>query len=142
MGSLFLLISLLGLVLAKSPLDSKIDRLKQLSAADKGVITLNSELFDEFTSKPRNYSITVLLTAMGSQFQCSPCKEFDPEYRLIAKTWRKQPEADRHYFALLDFADGQDIYQRVNTTTRFYVTRTYSSAQNEHCTFSLSLCSH
>lgn len=44
-------------------------------------------------------------------------RAFDPEYKLLAKQWHKQRKGrkaeDEHFFAALDFVDGQPIYQRV-----------------------------
>lgn len=39
-----------------------------------------------------------------------------PEYELVAKQWSKQKHSndDEHFFAVLDFQDGQQIYQRVS----------------------------
>jgi oligosaccharyltransferase complex subunit gamma len=53
------------------------DRLAKLTAltkAGKGVAPLNDKLYDEILSGPRNFSVTLLLTALGSQFQCQPCQ--------------------------------------------------------------------
>ena len=56
----------------------------------------------------------MVLTAVQPQFQCSACREFDPEYRAIAKTWlQDHPGNDGVYFTSLDFADGRNTFQKV-----------------------------
>lgn len=39
-----------------------------------------------------------------------------PEYELVAKQWngQKRSSDDEHFFAVLDFQDGQQVYQRVS----------------------------
>mgnify|MGYP001581932570 CR=1 FL=1 len=41
-------------------------------------------------------------------------RTFAPEHALVAKQWSAQPEHEQHFFAVLDFADGQMVYQRVS----------------------------
>ncbi len=43
------------------------------------------------------------------------CREFDPSWVAVAKAWSKVPpsERDSHFFATIDFDDGQMIFQRV-----------------------------
>lgn len=109
---LFPLFSLLSLVRAA-------DASHWASLADKapaGIIPLNSASYDELLASDREYSATVLLTAMPAQFKCQPCHEFDPSFRQVAASWARQPKhvRDQHFFASLDFTDGQAIYQRVS----------------------------
>lgn len=74
------LIALLALTTAIPHINAaqNTDRLSKLIAltkAGKGVAPLNDKLYDEIIGGgPRNFSITVLLTALGSQFQCQPCQ--------------------------------------------------------------------
>jgi len=110
------------------------DHLIQLSQAGNGVIKLNSTLFDVLTSPSRTWSATVHLTALDSKRRCLPCKlvplythdlhsldipyrEFDPSYNAVAKAWSKvsQEHRDDHFFATLDFDNGQDVFQKVRT---------------------------
>ena len=40
---------------------------------------------------------------------------FDPSFRSVAQAWRSVPKTarDSHFFASLDFADGQDVFRKV-----------------------------
>ena len=39
-----------------------------------GVIRLNSESYDQLLAPDRNYSVSVVLTALPEQFKCQPCQ--------------------------------------------------------------------
>jgi oligosaccharyltransferase complex subunit gamma len=49
-------------------------RFAALAAKRSGVIPLNSKLFDDITSTPRNYSVSIALTALPGQYKCEPCR--------------------------------------------------------------------
>ncbi|KAL8287459.1 hypothetical protein RQP46_003317 [Phenoliferia psychrophenolica] len=103
-----------ALVAAKVvPSSSRLAKFRDLARKNNGIVTLNSNLYDELTAAPREFSVSVLLTAMAPQFKCQPCQTFQPEHALVAKQWNAQPESDEHFFAVLDFADGQAVYQRL-----------------------------
>lgn len=51
---------------------SKRDKFRSL--AKNGVVELNSVLYDEITDGPRDYSVSVVLTAMAPQYKCAPCQ--------------------------------------------------------------------
>jgi oligosaccharyltransferase complex subunit gamma len=111
-------LALWPLVLASSSAQSNVAK---LAANNKGLVRLNGPLYDELIAAPRNYSATVLLTALGSQFGCRPCKMFDPEYKAVARTWQKQPHKDGdHFFAVLDFDDSMDTFRRVQRSSLRY----------------------
>jgi oligosaccharyltransferase complex subunit gamma len=59
---------------AKPSLETKIHKLNEATRKNQGLIELDSSLYDEVTSKPRNYSIVILLTALEPQINCVPCK--------------------------------------------------------------------
>ena len=51
---------------------------------------------------------------MAAQFQCAMCREFEPEFAVVAQSWRKvHPKSDGVFFAKLDFAEGRQIFMRV-----------------------------
>ncbi|KAF9429006.1 oligosaccharyl transferase subunit ost3/OST6 [Podila epigama] len=93
-------------------LSKKFTRLSAKASANKGIIQLDSTAFDEVMAKPRNYSMVVLFTAMGPEFNCIPCQNFDPEYKMVASGWSKLPEK-KLFFGVLDFRAGQDIFKRM-----------------------------
>ena len=65
-------------------------------------------LFVFFADRP------VVLTALAPQYQCSLCREFDPEFTTVAQSWRRaHPQSDNVFFAKLDFAEGRPIFMRV-----------------------------
>ncbi|KAF8940174.1 oligosaccharyl transferase subunit ost3/OST6, partial [Haplosporangium gracile] len=92
----------------------KVSKLQAKATKNKGVIELDSLAFDDVLSKPRNYSMVVLFTAISPEFQCVPCKNFDPEYRLVAAGWSRIPDKSQIFFSILDFKAGQIIFQKFN----------------------------
>ncbi|KAK6456925.1 gamma subunit of Oligosaccharyltransferase [Scheffersomyces xylosifermentans] len=53
----------------------------------KKVLTITDDNFAEILNGPRDYHIVVLLTSESSQINCVLCKEFRPEYELLANSW-------------------------------------------------------
>ncbi|KAI9485387.1 MAG: hypothetical protein EXX96DRAFT_493725 [Benjaminiella poitrasii] len=101
----------IGLTLAK--LDPKKEKLISLAESGNGVINLNSNSYDRFTEGKRDYGLVVLLTALDSQFNCVPCREFDPEFALVAKGFQNNKDRDNLFFGHLDFRNGQAIFQKL-----------------------------
>jgi thiol-disulfide isomerase/thioredoxin len=92
--------------------DARQAKLASLAASGRGVISADSDLYNEVTSTPRNYSAAILLTALSPQFGCDPCVKFHPEYESVAKSWAKKKD-DSHFFVSLDFNKGREIFQKV-----------------------------
>lgn len=80
-------------------------------------IQLVDSTFSRFTSVPRNHTSAVLLTALETRFGCQLCKEFQPEWDLLAKSWlRGDKEGDsKLLFGTLDFVDGRQTFQSVGS---------------------------
>ncbi|GAA5898333.1 dolichyl-diphosphooligosaccharide--protein glycotransferase OST3 [Sporobolomyces salmoneus] len=97
----------------------KLDKYRQLARKHNGLIPLDAAQYDELTSSPRDYSVSVVLTAMGSQYKCIPCHTLQPEYQLLAKQWNsaKKQDGEDHFFAYLDFATAPTIFQRLGLQT-------------------------
>ncbi|KAH8919351.1 hypothetical protein BT69DRAFT_1246530 [Atractiella rhizophila] len=113
--SLLPLLSLFSIAAAATLTESeRLLKFSTLARKNNGLIPLNDETYDELTAAPRNYSVSVLLTALSPQFQCAPCRQIDPEIRLLAKSWAASPSRDQHFFGILDFNDGREIYRRLN----------------------------
>lgn len=110
------------------------EQLAQLASAGNGVIKLDSTTFDILTSPKRTWSVSVQLTALDKRRKCVPCKsvnpvinspflvlnswtdrEFDPSWNAVAEAWTKVPKKhrDNHFFATLDFDNGQTVFQKV-----------------------------
>jgi len=120
----FILLSLVPHVLADHKPSAEALRFSALAASSPdGVIKLDSKTFDAITTGYREWSVVVQLTALGSEFKCAPCKQFDPNFRAVSKAWRKVPakERDTHFFASLDFQDGRDIFQRLGLNSAPFV---------------------
>ena len=58
---------------AKPSLEVKVANLNDASKKN-GIVDLDSDSFDAFVAKPRNYSFVVLLTAMDYRLNCIPCR--------------------------------------------------------------------
>ncbi|KAF9201708.1 oligosaccharyl transferase subunit ost3/OST6 [Haplosporangium sp. Z 27] len=93
-------------------LQKKIANLQAKANKNKGVIELDSLAFEEVMAKPRNYSMAILFTAVGPEFQCVPCLNFDPEFKLVASGWSKLPDKTKLFFGSLDFKVGQAVFQK------------------------------
>ena len=56
----------------------------------------------------------VCLTALAPQYQCAFCREFEPEFNAVAKSWKRaHPDLNNVFFARLDFGEGRPIFMRV-----------------------------
>ena len=78
-------------------------------------LKLVDSLYDQLTATPRDYSVAVLLTALDARFGCQLCREFQPEWEILAKSWTKgdKPGDSRLVYGTLDFADGKITFQSV-----------------------------
>lgn len=78
-------------------------------------IQLNDASYRTLTTSPRDYSVAVVLTAMDPRYGCAACREFKPEWDLIASSWTKgdRKQESRLLFGVLDFADGRDTFMSV-----------------------------
>ena len=91
------------------------DKLYPKSVSDTPV-KLNDESYSKYTSKPRDYAVVVLLTALESRFGCTLCQTFQPDWDLLAKSWTKgdTDKETRLIFGTLDFVDGRNAFQAVS----------------------------
>lgn len=78
-------------------------------------LKLKETSYKSLTAAPRDYSVAVLLTALEARFGCQLCREFQPEWEIVGKSWTKGDKAgdSRLLFGTLDFADGRDIFMSV-----------------------------
>ncbi|ORX33868.1 putative dolichyl-diphosphooligosaccharide-protein glycotransferase [Kockovaella imperatae] len=91
-----------------------------LAAKSKdGVITLDSASYEDILSEDRDYSVSVVLTALPQRFKCTPCHEFDPSWHRVANSWNRisAPEKNHHFFAKLDFQDGEAVFRKMGLST-------------------------
>ncbi|KAF4977739.1 hypothetical protein FZEAL_5787 [Fusarium zealandicum] len=100
----------------KSPTERFSDfHAKQNSAPLK----LKDSSYKSLTSVPRDYSVAVLLTASEPRFACQLCREFQPEWNLLAKSWIKGDKSaeSRLLFGTLEFTDGKDTFMSLGLQT-------------------------
>ncbi|KAK0701498.1 hypothetical protein B0T21DRAFT_378771 [Apiosordaria backusii] len=92
---------------------------KSIASSSAAPIKLSDPSYRELTSQPRDYTAAVVLTAMDSRFNCQLCREFQPEWDLLARSWVKGDKAgeSRVLFGTLDFADGREIFMSLGLQT-------------------------
>lgn len=80
-------------------------------------LRLDDDLYNDLTTGQRNYTAVVLLTALDARFGCQLCKDFQPEWELLSKSWTKGDRRgdSRTLYAQLDFADGKGTFQKVSS---------------------------
>lgn len=78
-------------------------------------LKLDDVAYDELTITPRNYTSIILLTALEARFGCKLCKDFQPEWDLLARSWARGDKLGetRTVFGTLDFTDGKGTFQKV-----------------------------
>lgn len=116
--TLFLCFSIISGVLAAKPKPS-VDTFEKYQALSRlGPVDLNSAAFEELTSAPRDYYAAVILTARDARFGCIMCREFDPEWDLISRSWNKGDKLDdlKMVFGTVDFDQGKAVFQKVQST--------------------------
>lgn len=91
------------------------NKFQSYQSLSKGApIELDDSAYADITSAPRDYHVAVFLTAMDARFGCQLCREFDPEWGVLAQSWNKGPsDSTRLLFATLDFSRGRNTFQKV-----------------------------
>jgi oligosaccharyltransferase complex subunit gamma len=79
-------------------------------------IKLDDPSYAQLTKGSRDYGVAVLLTALETRFGCQLCREFQPEWDLLGKSWTKGDKdgKTRLVFGTLDFVDGKNTFQAVS----------------------------
>lgn len=92
-------------------------RAKSLSVGHP--LKLDDAGYAHLTKAPRDYSVAVLLTALETRFGCQLCREFQPEWDLLGKSWAKGDKdgKTRLVFGTLDFVDGKNTFQSMQLQT-------------------------
>ncbi|KAF4999715.1 hypothetical protein FGRMN_2280 [Fusarium graminum] len=106
-----------GVVAAKK---SSAERFEQFHAKQSsGPVKLKDSSYKSLTSTPRDYSVAVLLTAVDARINCQLCREFQPEWNLLGKSWYQGDKTGESglIFGTLDFMDGRDIFASLGLTT-------------------------
>lgn len=78
-------------------------------------VKLNDVSFKSLTTAPRDYSVAVVLTALDARYGCQLCREFQPEWELLSKSWVKGDKSgeSRVVFGSLDFSEGRETFMGV-----------------------------
>ncbi|KAK3305321.1 uncharacterized protein B0T15DRAFT_193453 [Chaetomium strumarium] len=107
-----------GALAAKKSAEERF-QLYHTKALSSSPVKLGDSAYRELTSTPRDYTVAVLLTAMDPRFGCQLCREFQPEWELLARSWTngdKKGES-RTVFGTLDFTDGRDVFMSLGLQT-------------------------
>jgi len=82
-------------------------------------LKLDDAIYAKLTTAPRDYSVAVLLTALESRFGCVLCRDFQPEWDLLSKSWTKGDKKgeSRLIYGTLDFSDGKNTFQSLGLQT-------------------------
>lgn len=102
---------------AKKPSGDRFKGLRAKSLSNGGPLKLDDASYGQLTKSPRDYSVAVLLTALEPRFGCQLCRDFEPEWNLLGKSWTKGDKngEGRLLFGTLDFIDGKNTFQSVWT---------------------------
>ena len=111
-----LIVSLLPFVTlgAKKPAADKFQQF-HTKALSSSPLKLDDSTYGKLTTAPRDYSVAVLLTALENRFGCQLCRDFQPEWELLSKSWTKGDKKgeSRLIYGTLDFIDGKGTFQAV-----------------------------
>ncbi|KAG6989814.1 hypothetical protein G7Y79_00064g094370 [Physcia stellaris] len=82
-------------------------------------LKLDDASYDVLTTSPRDYGVAVLLTALEARFGCTLCRDFQPEWDVLSKSWAKGDKkgSTRMLFGTLDFVDGKSTFQKLMLQT-------------------------
>ncbi|KAI9593742.1 hypothetical protein BDF19DRAFT_446754 [Syncephalis fuscata] len=79
------------------------------------VIMLNDKTFPKFIEEGHDYAAFVVFSVRSNAFACEPCMySFEPEYQLVASSWKKMGSPKPLYFIHVDFADGRHTFGKYN----------------------------
>lgn len=82
-------------------------------------VELDEHSYETVTSIPRDYYSAVLLTARPAKYACVLCREFDPEWKILANSWQKGDKQgdSRLLFTTLDFDNGRNVFMKLQLQT-------------------------
>lgn len=80
-------------------------------------INLDERQFADLTTGQRDYHAAVVLTALDAKYACTICRAFDPEWKIVANSWKKSDKRgnNRMLFGTLDFEKGRNVFISVKT---------------------------
>ncbi|KIW14919.1 hypothetical protein PV08_07704 [Exophiala spinifera] len=89
---------------------------KQASSAP---FEIDEKGYNDLTTAPRDYHLAVLLTARDARYACGLCKEFDPEWNILGRSWQKGDKHGDHRLLLstVDFDNGRNVFMKLQLQT-------------------------
>jgi oligosaccharyltransferase complex subunit gamma len=102
-----------------SKLEEKVTQLLQWSTKAP-LIKLSSEKFNYFArTKPKNYSIVAMFTALKPQRRCTICQEAKGEFDIVANSYRVSSEfSSKLFFVMIDIDEGgAEAFQALRLTS-------------------------
>ena len=134
-----LIVSLLPLT-ALGAKKSSVDKFQQFhaKALSSSPLKLDDSSYGKLTAAPRDYSVAVLLTALENRFGCQLCRDFQPEWELLSKSWTRGDKKgeSRLIQGTLDFVDGKGTFQAVSnmSTSKWSALANSITAWSTNCT--------
>ncbi|KAB5577550.1 OST3/OST6 family protein [Coniochaeta sp. 2T2.1] len=88
-------------------------------ALSSSPVKLNDASYKDLTAVPRDYTGLVLLTALEGRYGCELCRQFQPEWELLSRSWTKGDKKgeSRVAFGTLDFSDGRETFVSLGLQT-------------------------
>ena len=122
--TLLLAVTPLVALAAKDASQSKFDEYHSRSLSSTP-LKLDDASYDDLTVTPRDYTVVVLLTALEARFGCQLCRDFQPEWDLIGRSWVKGDRRgeNRVLYGTLDFTDGKGTFQKALLSISFMIFR-------------------
>ncbi|KAK6429703.1 oligosaccharyl transferase subunit ost3/OST6 [Oleoguttula sp. CCFEE 5521] len=113
------LLPLTALAAKKAPTDRFGKFQSKALSSSSPAIKLDDASYADLTKAPRDYSVAVLLTALEARFGCGLCRDFQPEWDLLARSWTKGDKQGegRLLYGTLDFSDGKGTFQSLQLQT-------------------------
>ena len=113
-----------GVVLALvSMSETKQELLLLAAASNDNVLRLSTDHYHRLIASPdRDYAILALLTVTDTQYNCEPCRTFDPAYARVAYSYRdvesrftdeQRTATPTLFFAHLEYTDAKDVFAQL-----------------------------
>ncbi|ETN39450.1 uncharacterized protein HMPREF1541_05673 [Cyphellophora europaea CBS 101466] len=82
-------------------------------------VEIDEHSYETLTAVPRDHYTAVLLTARPAKYACALCREFDPEWKILASSWQKADKkgSSRVLFTTLDFDNGRNVFMKLQLQT-------------------------
>ena len=139
-------LSLLPFLVAAATKKPALDKCEQFhaKALTSAPLKLDDSAYGRLTAAPRDYSVAILLTALESRFGCNLCREFQPEWELLSKSWTKGDKkgVSRLIYGTLDFTDGKATFQSVGLFPPYLGALLIPAAGSSNSTCPSSLPAH